>query len=303
MIHTPTDLEKALAEPFAPEDIQWKPVAFVKDRRDRALVVPFYDVTLVYRRLDEVVGTFNWQIRHTSLGNAVVTEIGVWDPAQGWVWKGDIGMTDRDTDRTTGEVVETSTKVKGDASDGAKRAGALWGIGRCYREIDKSTNWVDWDDQKKEPKSKPHLPPFALPYNMRPGAKAAAPKAPEPIAQPAGAMRPYPPDKVREGLIYLANKFKADPEMKPATKAQRGMVVGMIESLFPEDAEAFRKAILLYWFGKESSAALANEEVHAILKFLALEKQDGKSTPGEFAAIELVQTAAMLATIAADGEG
>jgi len=298
MIHDLTEIEKALAEPFPPEDIQWKPVAFPKQTRERALVVPFYDVTLVYRRLDAVVGPFNWQIRHTSLGNAVVTEIGIWDSAQGWVWKGDIGMTDRDTDRTTGEVVETSTKVKGDASDGAKRAGALWGIGRCYREIDKSSNWVDWDDQKKEPKSKPHLPPFALPYDMRPGAKAAPPKATEP-APASPSQRPYPPEKVRDGLIYLANKFKSDPELKPATKSQRGMVVGMIESLFPEHAESFRKSILLYWFGKESSTALSNEEVHAILKFLAIEKRDDKSVPGEFAAKELLETAAYLLETAA----
>jgi len=311
MTHTPSEIERALAEPFDPEDVQWKPVAFPQGTRERALVVPFYDVTLVYRRLDEVVGAFNWQIRHTSLGNAVVTEIGILAPTHGsdapyheWIWKGDIGMTDRDTDRTTGEVVESSTKVKGDASDGAKRAGALWGIGRCYREIDKSTNWVDWDDQKKEPKSKPHLPPFALPYNMRPGAKAAAPKDTEPKgAEPAapalGPARPYPPEKVREGLIYLANKFKSDPELKPATKAQRGLAVGMIESLFPEAGDTFRKSILLYWFGKESSAALSNEEVHAILKFLAIEKRDGKTVPGEYAAKELLETAAMLLEAAA----
>jgi len=77
------------------------------------------------------------------------------------------------------------------------------------------------------------------------------------------------------------------------------MVVGMIESLFPEHAESFRKSILLYWFGKESSTALSNEEVHAILKFLAIEKRDDKSVPGEFAAKELLETAAYLLETAA----
>src|SRR3990167_8362568 len=135
------DILKRLVEPFHPSDIQWKAVAFPRGRRDRALVAPFYDVRLIYQRLDDVLGPMNWQIRHRAMeSGGVYTEIGIWDETQGWIWKGDVGMAEREKrKRGSGteedpeeEVVLDATKAKGDATDGAKRAAAVWGIGRVY---------------------------------------------------------------------------------------------------------------------------------------------------------------------------
>jgi len=301
-------VRRALAQPFHPSDIQWKPVAFPRGRKDRALVVPFYDVRLVYDRLDEVVGPPNWQIRHMALPIGVYTEIGIRFPDGQWVWKGDIGMVERDrpsdSDEEEGEdgprakkppKVENATKVKGDASDGAKRAAALWGIGRCYWMIPKSEDyWVAWNASKKAALEIPPLPDFALPYDMQKGtaratasAKPVAPgKAAE--AQPEPGGRPYSHEVVRKRLDEVYARFKADPEVKPATKQQRGLAVGLMEACFPKDvAEAARKDVLLFFFAEDSISALTDVHMATLLKYLDPKKGENGWTVGPHVEVEL----------------
>jgi len=302
-------VRRALAQPFHPSDIQWKPVAFPRGRKDRALVVPFYDVRLVYDRLDEVVGPPNWQIRHAALAAGVYTEIGIRFPDGQWVWKGDIGMVERDrpsdSDDEEGEEgarakkpapkIENATKVKGDASDGAKRAAALWGIGRCYWMIAKSEDyWVAWNAAKKTPLEIPPLPDFALPYDMQKGTvSATASSKPAPESQPEDGpaiqvVRPYTPEQVRQRLDAHYARFKADPELKPATKQNRGLAVGLMEACFPkESAEAARKDIMLYFFAEDSVSALTNAHVATLLKYLDPKKGEKGWTVGPHVEVEL----------------
>jgi len=194
------DILKRLVEPFHPSDIQWKAVAFPRGRRDRALVAPFYDVRLIYQRLDDVLGPMNWQIRHRAMeSGGVYTEIGIWDETQGWIWKGDVGMAEREKrKRGSGteedpeeEVVLDATKAKGDATDGAKRAAAVWGIGRVYWLVPK--DWCDWNDQAREPMPPPTLPDYALPYDMQKGTESATASGKQPKPASAAATKEAPP--------------------------------------------------------------------------------------------------------------
>ncbi|GAH04451.1 unnamed protein product, partial [marine sediment metagenome] len=199
---------KALKEPFKPEFIQWRPVRF-NHERTRALVVPFYDARHVVVRLDAIVGPENWQVSHEPLpGGGLMTAIGIRigdSLAEGWVFKADVGYIDRDTDRDTGEKIAGATKIKGDASDGLKRAGVMWGIGRVYWMIPRSIKdefWVDWDNNAKKMKGDPPvLPSWALPYPIEPEKPAEGDtEPPESGEKPEEAKKPPKPAKVDEPL-------------------------------------------------------------------------------------------------------
>lgn len=331
----------ALVEPFHPSDVQWKPVAFPRGRRDRALVAPFCDARLVYERLDHVLGPGNWQIRHRAMeSGGVYTEIGIWfgdeTHANGeWVWKGDVGMAEREKrKRGSGteedpeeEVVLDATKAKGDATDGAKRAAAVWGIGRVYWLLPKE--WADWNDQTREPMPPPALPDYALPYDLRKGkdeqatasgkqpdpkpvqAKAAPAPAPAvalaaeptpagpavPIPAPEGLTpadhdpaRPYPPDEVRRRLDIHYERFKKDTSLQPASKNARGIVAGLMESCFPKDEGLpARKEILMYFFAEDSTKDLNDAHIAALTKYLDARKAEGKTAVGPYVCVELRQ--------------
>ena len=280
---------KALKEPFKPEFVQWRPVRF-NHERTRALVVPFYDARLVVVRLDDVVGPGNWQVTHDALpGGGLLTSIGI-RIAHGsglvdsWVFKSDVGYIDRDKDRTTGEIVTGATKIKGDASDGIKRAGMLWGIGRVYWMIPrhiKDEYWVDWDNNAKKMKGDPPtLPSWALPYpipetkpaegdtgDQESGEEAEKPAEPD---EPEGvAPRPYDPETLRERLAAMIEHFEKTGET--VSKTKRGTFIGMLRLAFVEKGfdkpDVPRKQVLMELFGVDSGTKLTDAMVLAGLKW------------------------------------
>ena len=285
---------KALKEPFKPSFIQWRPVRF-NHERTRALVVPFYDARLVVVRLDDVVGPANWMVNLESLeggGLKTTISIRVDDGVQGrWVSKTDVGYIDRDTDHQTGEIVEAATKIKGDASDGLKRAGMLWGIGRVYWMIPrhiKDEYWVDWDPQKKKMEGPPPaLPSWALPYGEAPtkppvdpdkpvegdtGAQDSEEKGKEPPKpeEPAElAKRPYDVETLRERLAALIEHFETTGET--VSKSKRGTFIGMLRLAFVQrkfdKPDGPRKQVLMELFGVDSGTKLTDAMVLAGLKW------------------------------------
>ena len=117
MAVTPEQL-KALAEPFAPEQIHWR-----QGRGGTQLA--YIDARDVQNRLDLVCGPAQWQVRHRVEADRCVAEIGILSDLDGaceWVWKSD-GAGDT--------AIEGE---KGGLSDAFKRAAVKWGIGRyLYR--------------------------------------------------------------------------------------------------------------------------------------------------------------------------
>jgi len=80
-------------------------------------ILLYKDARVDQNILDETVGAYNWQRRH-SRDNANC-EVGIWDKEkQQWIWKEDTGTESQ------------SEAQKGLASDSFKRACFNWGIGR-----------------------------------------------------------------------------------------------------------------------------------------------------------------------------
>jgi hypothetical protein len=152
----------ALATPFPASVINWKPQAVSKDKT-RALAVAYIDARDVMARLDEAVGPFNWQVKHEQSGEQPVTGLGIKHPVTGeWVWKYDVGFVGGSESKDDDEQMKA---IKGTASDGLKRAAVAWGIGRYLYSLPKT--WVEFDAEKRQLKTTPILPLWAIPESDR----------------------------------------------------------------------------------------------------------------------------------------
>jgi hypothetical protein len=116
---TTGEMGAALAAPFRPEEVDWRP-AGKGGANQRAHVVCYVDARAVQDRLDTVLGplgwAFDWQPVATSEAGEVTAAKGTL--TIGGVSKSDVG---------TASSYEPS---KGAVSDALKRASVLWGIGR-----------------------------------------------------------------------------------------------------------------------------------------------------------------------------
>lgn len=112
---------KKLQEPFDIEKIKQR-VGTVKTDKTQAMVLNYIDSRDVMDRLDEVIGSENWQDEFYEVKNNLFCKIGI-KLGDEWVWKGDVGT-------------ESNTEtVKGESSDAFKRAAVKWGIGRFLYDI------------------------------------------------------------------------------------------------------------------------------------------------------------------------
>lgn len=84
-----------------------------------AQCVAYVDSRQVQDKLDDVVGTENWQSDYKVVNSNLYAGVAIRHPeTKEWVWKWDCG-TESNTE-----------KEKGEASDAFKRAAVKWGIGR-----------------------------------------------------------------------------------------------------------------------------------------------------------------------------
>lgn len=130
---------RALATPFAPEAISWRPQGKTAPNK-RVQLLPYVDARDVQDRLDDVCGVGGWSFTLEPIVTAG-DELMV---ARGrltifGVTKDDIG---------TASNFEAS---KGCASDALKRAGVLWGIGRYLYAL--PAVWVTLDAQGNVPEA------------------------------------------------------------------------------------------------------------------------------------------------------
>jgi len=116
----------ALARPFDPNDLVWKPVAASKDRSS-ARVVPYVTNRAIMDRLDQVCGPENWRNEYCPGPNGgllcgLSLRIEREDGSAEWITKWD-GAENTDIQ-----------PVKGGLSASMRRAAVQWGIGRyLYR--------------------------------------------------------------------------------------------------------------------------------------------------------------------------
>ncbi|MGM9605747.1 MAG: Rad52/Rad22 family DNA repair protein [Faecousia sp.] len=129
----PREIRAALAQPFAPEDLEWRLQVTSKDKT-RGLAVPYVTNRAIQTRLDDVVGPENWYNdfkpwHGAGKKQAQLCGIAIYFEGRGFITKWD-GAEDSDIEA-----------VKGGLSDSMKRAAVQWGVGRVLYSMD--TVWVD----------------------------------------------------------------------------------------------------------------------------------------------------------------
>jgi len=126
-------LLEGLSRPLEISDIDFR-VQSIKN--GKAVILAYKDARVDMKRLDEVVGAYNWKREH----NGAYCTVSIYDSEKDqWISKQDIG---------TESMTE---KEKGLASDSFKRACFNWGIGRelyDYPTIVVELN--DWEKKQKQ---------------------------------------------------------------------------------------------------------------------------------------------------------
>jgi hypothetical protein len=147
---TAAEITAALAEPFDPGEISWKPQSV---KGNRALAIAYLNARAVQDRLDEVLDVTGWQDEYELLPDgSVKCSLSVLIDGR-WVKKTDVG--------SQSEQPDGGDRMKAAFSDALKRAAVKFGIGRYLYRL--PHQWCDYDATKKMFSATPQLPPWALP--------------------------------------------------------------------------------------------------------------------------------------------
>lgn len=227
----------ALAAPFDPKDIKFKPQTI---KNNRALAMAYVDARLIQDRLDRVLGVENWQDSYQILPDgSVMCRLRV-KLGDRWIAKADVGSPSSQPD--------SGDRLKAAFSDALKRAAVKFGIGRYLYRL--PAQWVDYDPVKKQLIRPPALPSFAVPT---PTPSASPDAKPEPATDPArgisGPMRAKPRESLRQDATSPSTK-----EVRIAsTEAQRSAVANHL----PANGEELQRRL------EEYDAKLASQNLCA----------------------------------------
>ena len=116
-------IQRELARPFAPEDLEWRLQKTLEDKL-RGIAVPYVTNRAIQARLDDVVGPDGWYNEYkpwhrAGQKDAQICGISIYFPEKGFITK----------------------------SDSMKRAAVQWGVGRVLYSMD--VVWVDIEKQGK----------------------------------------------------------------------------------------------------------------------------------------------------------
>src|SRR5919204_2170958 len=161
------ELTEALAAPFDPQEVRFKPGVV---SGNRALALVYVDARVIQDRLDEVLGVAGWQDEYECLPDGSVVcrlRLRLGDE---WITKMDVGGQSEQPDE--------GDRRKAAFSEALKRAAGKFGLGRHLFRL--PPQWVDYDPVKKQLRSTPQLPPSAIPAHPKgPAKKDARPAAAE----------------------------------------------------------------------------------------------------------------------------
>ncbi|MDY3551574.1 Rad52/Rad22 family DNA repair protein [Gemmata sp. JC717] len=193
-------LTAALADPFEPRDVKFKP-QMVKN--NRCLAMAYVDARLIQDRLDDVLGVEHWEDVYEILPDGSVMcklrcKIG-----DNWITKTDVG--------SPSEQPDLGDRLKAAFSDALKRAAVKFGIGRYLYRL--SAAWVDYDPVKKQIVQPPPLPAWALPKAKSLSAKGT----PTGVAAPAPKKEVQKSDAPPKPSIDTVSHHAATPKVEPVT--------------------------------------------------------------------------------------
>src|SRR6516162_11034523 len=139
------ELTQALAAPFDPREVKFKPAVV---NGNRALALAYVDARVIQDRLDDVLGVTGWQDEYECLPDGSVVcrlRLRIGDE---WITKMDVGRQSEQPDE--------GDRRKAAFSDALKRAAVKFGIGRYLYRM--KSQWVDYDPQKRQFLRLPALP-------------------------------------------------------------------------------------------------------------------------------------------------
>jgi hypothetical protein len=128
------------------------------------MALAYVDARVIQDRLDDVLGVEGWQDEYEVLPDGTVVcrlrlKIG-----GEWVVKMDVGGPS--------EQPDGGDRMKAAFSDALKRAAVKFGVGRYLYRL--PSQWVDYDPVKRQFRSTPTLPAFAMPKRRAKAALAEA---------------------------------------------------------------------------------------------------------------------------------
>lgn len=190
-----SDVEKALALPFDPSEVKWKPAVV---SGNRAMALCYVDARVIQDRLDEVLGVTGWQDDYEVLAdNSVVCRLRLKLDGE-WITKVDVGGPS--------EQPDGGDRMKAAFSDGLKRAAVKFGVGRYLYRL--PSQWVDYDPQKRQFARLPTLPDWARPTKAQGAAKPTP--APAPASTPAAKPEQKQPAKPQANPAAAAPSIPKD---------------------------------------------------------------------------------------------
>src|SRR6266508_4052953 len=153
-------LTRALAAPFDPKEVKFKPAVV---SGNRAMALAYVDARAIQDRLDDVLGVTGWQDSYKCLPDgSVVCRLKLRLGGE-WITKVDVGGPS--------EQPDGGDRIKAAFSDALKRAAVKFGIGRYLYRL--PSQWADYDPVKKQIAQVPQMPAFGIP-------KAKTQPAPKP---------------------------------------------------------------------------------------------------------------------------
>jgi hypothetical protein len=225
-------LTQALAEPFDPREVRFKPQVV---SGNRAMAIAYVDARVIQDRLDEVLGVAGWQDEYEVLPDGgVVCRLRLRLGDQ-WITKMDVGGPSEQPDE--------GDRRKAAFSDALKRAAVKFGIGRYLYRL--PAQWVDYDPQKRQFMRTPKLPPWALP--RRPVAMPAEAKAPAKEAAARPSPLPADGNELRERLQKYEDQLVKQKRCQPGELlsfvTQAGVAAGYDADLTRWEGPAIQLAV------------------------------------------------------------
>ena len=206
---TTSEIQAALAMPFAAEDLEWR-IQMAFESSMQGIAIPYVTNRAIQNRLDEVVGPQNWYNEYqpwhgTGKREAQICGISIYFEGRGFITKWD-GAEDSDIE-----------PVKGGLSDSMKRAAVQWGIGRVLYNMD--TVFVGIEKKGKsyviKPSERPKLDKAYMDMLAKLKLKPAAPGGVQSLLTPQRA-----PGGTEEKAAPVQQTSK--PQEKAAEEEEKG---------------------------------------------------------------------------------
>ena len=238
------EIMKALATPFAADEVKFKPQVI---RGNRALALAYVDARAIQDRLDEVLGVEGWQDEYTPLPDgSVVCRLQI-RLGQEWITKMDVG--------SPSEQPGGGDRLKAAFSDALKRAAVKFGVGRYLYRLPQI--WCDYDQQKKQFLRKPSIPDFALPGPSILPTPTAATGAPSVQKRQSilnrGVLSPGKKARPANGMELSRRLHEYDKRLADAGLCPHG---ALMQYVIQEGVKAGHAADLSSWEGPAIELAI-----------------------------------------------